>query len=100
MSAADTSGDPTEIRPGDARYELFVDGQLASYVELDRRGDVVVLPHTYTLPAFRGHGLAARVVHAALDDLLEQGTTIVPSCWFVADVVRADQRYRPLVDRR
>jgi predicted GNAT family acetyltransferase len=91
--------DAFEIRRGDARYELYVDGELASYVDLLRRDGVVVLPHTYTVPAFRGNGLAERVVHAALDDLLADGASIVPSCWFVADVVRAEPRYRPLVDR-
>lgn len=100
MSAAhDAPGDPVGIRRGETRYELHVDGQLASYVELDRRGDVVVMPHTYTVPAHRGHGHAERVVRAALDDLLEQRSTIVPACWFVADVVRAEPRYSPLVAR-
>lgn len=86
-----------EIRRAADRYELTVDGELASHVELRRRSDVVVLPHTFTRPPFRGHGLAERVVRAALDDLAAEGVRIVPSCWFVADVVRANPEYEPLV---
>lgn len=87
------------VRRDDAqgRYELLIDEQLAAYVELHRDGTTVVLPHTYTLPSFRGRGLAAQVVRAALDDLAAQGATVVPACWFVAEFIDANPEYRHLL---
>ena len=80
------------------RYELHLDGQLASFADFRREGDTVVMPHTVTLPAYRGQGLAAQVVRAALDDFLEEHVQVVPSCWFVAEVIEAHEAYRSLVE--
>ncbi len=91
------TADEVEIRRGEYRYELFVGGRLASHVELRRTGDRVVMPHTFTQPSFRGHGLAERVVRAALDDLVAANERVVPSCWFVAEVIETHPEYRVLV---
>lgn len=79
------------------RYELFVGGDLASLVDYRPADDAVVFDHTETLPRFRGQGLAARVVAFALDDVREQGTSVVPACWFVADFIDANPEYGDLV---
>lgn len=92
-------GDPIRIvhSPRRERYELFVGSELASVAEYRPAGDALVLDHTETLPSFRGQGLAARVVGFALDDLREQGKSVVPACWFVADFIDANPVYRDLV---
>ena len=81
------------------RYELHVDGALASFADFQRDGGTVVMPHTVTMPEFRGHGLAAQVVRAALDDFLADDTTtkVVPTCWFVAELIEAHEEYQPLI---
>ncbi|MFZ4720035.1 MAG: GNAT family N-acetyltransferase [Ilumatobacteraceae bacterium] len=79
------------------RYELLVDGRLASYTEWFDDGDRVVMPHTVTIPAFRGQGLAAQVVRFALDDLATRATLVVPACWFVADFIEQHPEYQALV---
>ena len=78
------------------RYELFAGPALASFAEYRPAGNVLVFDHTETLPAFRGRGLAARVVAFALDDVRSRGRTVVPSCWF-ADFIDANPGYRDLV---
>jgi predicted GNAT family acetyltransferase len=93
----DPADDGVEIRRGEYRYELLVGGRLASHVELRPTGDRIVMPHTFTQPGFRGHGYAERVVRAALDDLVAAGERVVPSCWFVAEVIQRPE-YRPLVE--
>jgi len=89
--------DTVELRRGDARYEALVAGELASQASYHRRGDVVVLPHTETDPAFGGQGLAGRLVRFALDDIRSQGLMVEPACPFVADWIAGHPEYSDLV---
>ena len=85
--------------PDAGRFELRVDGELAAYADMHRHGDgVVEMPHTYTVPAFRGRGLAAQVVRAALDTLAADGDRVRPTCWFVAEFIEANPQYGHLLD--
>lgn len=69
------------------RFTLDRDGQ-ASYLVYRRLDDsTVAFVHTYTPPALRGRGIAARVVEAALQWAEAEGLKVVPSCWFVAEYV-------------
>jgi len=69
------------------RFTLERDGQ-ASYLVYRRRGDSTVdFVSTYTPPALRGRGIAARIVEQALQWAESQGLQVVPSCWFVAEYV-------------
>jgi predicted GNAT family acetyltransferase len=81
----------------DHRYELRVDGELASIAEYTPSDGTLVFDHTYTEPTFRGRGLAAQVVRAALDDVRKGGRKIVPSCWFVAEFIDEHPAYQDLV---
>lgn len=89
----------TTLRKDDQaqRYELLIDGRLASYTEWFDDGNRVVMPHTVTVPAFRGRGLAAQVVRFALDDIAARQRLVVPTCWFVADVIEQHPEYQSLV---
>lgn len=90
-----------DIRRNDIehRYELLVGEQLAAYVEMRAAGAVgtVELPHTYTMPTFRGRGLAAQVVNFALDDLSARGQIVIPTCWFVAEYIEAHPEFHHLL---
>jgi predicted GNAT family acetyltransferase len=77
--------------PAASRYEGRVDGELVGYCDYVRDGQRLIFPHTETLPAFRGMGVADTVVAFALDDAARQGLTVVPDCWFVEDYIRAHQ---------
>lgn len=80
-----------------SRYELLLDGSVVAYSGYELRGDVVVLPHTVTDAAHRGHGYAGQVVQFALDDVREAGRTIVPACWYVAQFLDEHPEYADLV---
>lgn len=89
-----------EIRNAEqqSRYELTVDGELASIAAYVDRGDgTLVFHHTETAPHWRGNGLAERVVQRALDDAREAGRSIVPACWFVAQFVDQHPEYAGLI---
>jgi predicted GNAT family acetyltransferase len=62
------------------RYEAIVDGALAGWVEYRRMGRRLVAVHTEVLPAFGGHGIAARLVRWVIADAREAGTRISPMC--------------------
>lgn len=90
-----------EIRNAEqrSRYELTVDGELASIVAYRTRDDgTVVFHHTETVARWRGNGLAEQVVRRALDEARDAGATIVPACWFVAEFVGAHPEYADLTE--
>lgn len=79
-----------------SRFELRVDGQLASIADYRVEGNRVVMPHTVTSLGYRGQGLAAEVVRAALNDARARGLQVVPMCWFVAEFLEANPEYQDL----
>ncbi len=79
------------------RYEIFLAGRRVGLADYYRRGDVVVIPHTETSPAFGGRGLASRLVRYCLDDIRAQGLRVEPACPFVAAYIRKNPDYADLV---
>ncbi len=79
------------------RYELRVDGVLVSLADYYERGDVVVIPHTETLPAYGGRGLAGRLVRYALEDIEAEGKRVDPVCPFVAAFIAHNPEYSRLL---
>lgn len=66
------------------RYELYVNGLLASFLEFHRDDGKLVLDHTETRPRFKGQGCAEDLIAGALQDIRTRGEEIVPKCEFVA----------------
>lgn len=63
------------------RYELHLGDVLAGFTvfRIDADGRLH-FPHTEVDPAFRGRGLAQRVVADAMTDAAARGETVVPHC--------------------
>jgi predicted GNAT family acetyltransferase len=78
------------------RFELRLDGVLASIADYRVLGDRVMMPHTVTSLGYRGQGLAAEVVRAALDDARTRGLQVVPMCSFVAEFIDENPEYQDL----
>jgi predicted GNAT family acetyltransferase len=81
------------------RFELDVDGQIV-LTEYRRSAGVMTFFHTLTPPALRGRGLAARVVHAALEYARAEGVKVVPLCWYVSEHISAHPEFRDLLALR
>ncbi len=79
------------------RYEIAVDGVRVGLADFYERDGVVVIPHTETLPAYGGRGLAGQLVGYALDDIAAQRKRVRPDCPFVAAYIRRHPEYQPLV---
>lgn len=68
-----------------SRWILKVNGEVASALTYVDHGDVVAMTSTFTNPHYRGQGLAAKVVEAAVADAEARERKVIPSCWYVAE---------------
>jgi hypothetical protein len=85
--------------PGELRYELLVDGEVAGEILYRRSPGFVALVHTEVSPAVEGRGFGARLVAGALDDIRARGLHVVPICPFVRSYIRRHPEYGELVVR-
>src|SRR3954463_14322595 len=102
MTAPDSSpDDQVSMRKNESasRYEIFLGERRVGLADYYRRGDVVVIPHTETLPEYGGRGLASRLVRYCLDDIRAQGLRVAQACPFVAAYIRKNSEYADLVDQ-
>lgn len=84
--------------PDKSRYELLLDdGDVAGIADYSIDGDRIVMPHTEIEHRYRGRGLGAVLVRAALEDVRESGRSVVPLCWFVAEFIDQHPEFRDLV---
>src|SRR5262249_46776515 len=63
----------------ESRFELTIDGRLA-HLDYHRSGNRLVLVHTEVPSALEGHGIAGRLVRAAVDAAAAEHLTVVPRC--------------------
>jgi len=89
----------TEIgdNAGQGRYEIRLDGELAGYVEYERREGGVALLHTEVDPAFKGRGVGGSLARGVLGDLRAKGVSVVPLCPFIRGWIDKHPEYRDLV---
>lgn len=83
--------------PESHRYEWLLDDEVVGVLEYREQADRIEMHHTYTTPAYRGRGIAAELVGAALDDVRARGQRVVPTCWYVAEHIDAHPRYQNLL---
>ena len=79
-----------------SRYEIDTAGVL-SIADYVTQGDVITFTHTLTPPELRGRGIAARLIHGAMEDVKAKGLKVVPACWFVAEYIVRNPQYRELL---
>ncbi|MGO8700232.1 MAG: GNAT family N-acetyltransferase [Limisphaerales bacterium] len=70
-----------EVRhvPERRQFEARLQGELA-YLSYSVNGDEVSLDHTFVPDAFRGRGVAADLVRAAVDEARQQHWKLRPRC--------------------
>ena len=72
-------------------------GESRALLEYRAVGDATLdYSHTYVPKEFRGRGIAAGLVAYALDFAAAHDYSVVPSCPFVAKVIRENPRYAEL----
>jgi len=80
-----------------SRFELLDGDDVVAFADYSVSGDRVVMPHTEVDPRRRGQGLGAVLVSQALDHVRNEGRTVVPACWYVAEFIEAHPGYRDLL---
>ena len=83
--------------PGESRFEIRADGELAGFVQYHLRGRQIAFIHTETDDRFRGHGLASQLVQAALDQARTRHLAVLPYCPFVRNWLTEHREYADLV---
>ncbi|MBO6574419.1 MAG: N-acetyltransferase [Rhodothermales bacterium] len=81
------------------RFEIDLGGPVA-IADYIRAGDRVSFHHTLVPYAFRGKGIAGRLVKTALDWAREEGLKVRPQCWYVAQWIDRNPEYADLVEGR
>lgn len=83
-----------------SRYTLMRDGLLVSVLDYRDDGTTIALTRAFTVPTFRGHGYAARMVEGAVADIAQRGDRKVDAvCWYVADWFAAHPERATLLRR-
>jgi hypothetical protein len=85
---------------GRQRFTLDRDGAVSYLVYRRLDGATVDFVSTYTPPALRGRGIAARIVKHALAWAESERLKVVPSCWFVAEYVERDPAWKRVLTAR
>jgi uncharacterized protein len=79
------------------RYEWSEDGRLFGFVDYYRFGDIVVITHTETNPAWSEKGLGSRLAAKAVTSMAAEGWRIVPVCSFMAHFLRTHAEHHETV---
>jgi predicted GNAT family acetyltransferase len=74
--------------PGEARYEIRSEGQLAGFAQYRLNDGRITFFHTEVDPGHEGAGLGGRLARAALDDARARDLAVVPLCPFIAAYIR------------
>lgn len=84
-------------RPGEGRFVVTVNGEIAGFATYRLRDDVITFIHTEVAEVFGGRGLGARLVVHALDDARRRGLRVHPLGPLFAKFIREHAEYQDLV---
>jgi predicted GNAT family acetyltransferase len=87
---------PVRDNKAHSRFELDVEGGLA-FANYRLTPSAVIITHTETPRALRGHGIASELVAGALELVRADGRKVIAGCSFVVDYLRKHPEYADLV---
>ena len=79
-----------------SRFELDVDGGVA-FANYRSTPAAVIITHTETPAALRGHGIASELIEGALALIRSDGRKVIAGCGFVVDYLRKHPESADLV---
>ena len=85
--------------PDDQRYE-FRQGEARAHLTYQREGDRIIYDHTFVPVEFRGQGVAAKLVEAALAEARKENLIVVPQCSYVETYIARHREHQDLLSAR
>lgn len=82
-----------------SRFELLIDGRVATYIDYMDHGYALELTHTVTEPEFRGRGLAGELADFALTWIEAEEKRVIPTCAFIAERMAKKPEFAHLAAR-
>ena len=79
-----------------SRFELDVEGGIA-FANYRHSPSSVIITHTETPRALRGHGIASELIEGALALIRADGRKVIAGCGFVVDYLRKHPEYGDMV---
>jgi uncharacterized protein len=79
-----------------SRFELDVEGGVA-FANYRKTPSAIIITHTETPRALRGHGIASELVKGALELIRADGHKVIAGCGFVVDYLRRHPEYADIV---
>jgi uncharacterized protein len=97
MTATSIS-DRAEVRDNTTRqrFELDLEGGGVAFASYRRVPGRVIIIHTETPMALRGHGIASRLIAGALHLIRAEGSKVSARCGFVAQYLATHREWRDL----
>jgi predicted GNAT family acetyltransferase len=80
-----------------SRFEIETGGHIAVANYRIENG-VITFTHTEVPPAAREHGIASRLIDAALTDARTKGLKVIARCSFVRHYIAAHPEFQDLLD--
>jgi hypothetical protein len=84
--------------PESRSYDALIAGKVVGSIVYENADSRIVFLSTVVEPELRGHGIGAKLVKAALDDVRAKGVTLTNHCAFVEDFIAAHPEYADLLD--
>ena len=79
-----------------SRFELDVEGGVA-FANYRMTPAAVIITHTETPRALRGHGIASQLIEGALALIRADGRKVIGACGFVVDYLQKHPEYGDMV---
>jgi predicted GNAT family acetyltransferase len=79
-----------------SRFELDVEGGVA-FANYRATPAAIIITHTETPSALRGHGIASQLIEGALALIRADGRKVIGACGFVVDYLRKHPEYGDMV---
>ncbi|GLZ77087.1 hypothetical protein Afil01_18940 [Actinorhabdospora filicis] len=86
--------------PSEKRFEAYLDGELAGFLDYARSASHLMLVHTEAFPQFGGRGVGSALARGAMEAARAEGVRVLALCSFVVAWVGKHPEFADITDLR